>query len=383
LPALRYILADQRMNHLRFLRIIFPAIHSVIKGGGFRIHRSIRVYLCESVSLFCRDRGTIWLLKYNSKWQVYHSEQVLSRSVGRLSFEPILLAPEEEVEEVYPYRRVWRTSWLEVSVLLVAVLAIYVLTNLISVLPADLNARLPKVGIALLPLAAWLIFSYRGERRALRPRQGLVGVLVLGGLAANGVAVPLEEHLFTPEQWLTGAGFFGRVIGYTLTIGFTAGFLKYAVLRYTIWPGRISQRLDSIAYALAASMGYAVALNLQAALFSDATLIATALRVASITFSHLGIGVIIGFFMAELVIGKTTVFWIPMGLGLAALLSGLYYGFRGIAIVGGLSLTGTGAAPIRGLTLAFGLVALLFVIVAFLIANADARLEAQAERFRL
>jgi RsiW-degrading membrane proteinase PrsW (M82 family) len=297
-----------------------------------------------------------------------------------LSFEPILLAPEEEIEEIYPYRRVWRTSWMEVEVLLVAVLLIFILTNLFGVLPADLHSPLPKIAMALLPLAAWLVFSYRGERRALQRRRGLIGLLILGGLAANGVAVPLEEHLFLPEQWLPRGGFFSRVLGYAFTVGFTAEFLKYAVLRYSIWPERITQRLDGVAYALAVSTGYAVTLNLHAALFSDATLLATALRVASITFSHLGIGAVIGFFLAELVVGRTTVFWIPTGLGLAALLSGLYYGFRGVAIVGGLSVDGTGAAPIRGLALAFGLVAVLFASFAFIIANADARMEALAGR---
>lgn len=296
-----------------------------------------------------------------------------------MSFEPILLAPEEEVEEIYPFRRVWRTSWLEVSTLLAAVLLIVMLTDLLGVLPTDLRDAPPKVAVALLPLAAWLGFSYWGERRAVIRRRGLIRVLILGGLVASGVAVPLEEHLFVPDQWLPAAGFFGRLFGYMFTLGFTGEFLKYAALRYTIWPGHVSQRLDGVAYALAVSMGYAVALNLRAALFTDATLVSTALRVASITFSHLGIGVVTGFFLAELVLGRVPVFWIPVGLSLAALLSGLYYAFRGIAIVGGLSVAGSGAAPVRGLILAFGFVAAVFAIFAFIIANADARMEGRRE----
>jgi RsiW-degrading membrane proteinase PrsW (M82 family) len=199
-------------------------------------------------------------------------------------------------------------------------------------------------------------------------------------LVANGVAVPLEEYLFLPDRWLPSARFFGRVLGYAFTVGFTGEFLKYAAIRYTVWPERFTQRLDGVAYALAVSMGYAVTLNLRFALFSDATLVAVALRVASNTFAQLAIGVVIGFFLAELVIGRTTVFWMPLGLGLASLLSGLYYGFRGIAIVGGLSVAGTGAAPVRGVALAFGLVTVMYVSFAFIIANADARMEALTGR---
>jgi hypothetical protein len=297
-----------------------------------------------------------------------------------LSFEPILLAPQEEAEEIYPYRRVWRTGWLEISVLLFTVLLIFLLTSLFGVLPADWRAPLPKVAIALLPLVAWLVFSYWGERRALQRRHGLFSLLILGGLLANGIAVPLEEHVYLPDQWLPAAGFFGRVLGYAFTVGFTGAFLQYAAVRYTVWPERITQRLDGVAYALAVAMGYAVSLSLRFALFSDATLLAAALRVASITFSQLAFGVVIGFFLAELVIGRVPVFWIPFGLSLVALLSGLYYAFRSVAIVGGLSVAGTSASPIRGLMLAFGLVAAVFMIFAFLIANADARMEALTGR---
>lgn len=293
-----------------------------------------------------------------------------------MSFEPYLLAPEEEPREVYPYRRVWRTSWLEAGLLLTVVLLIVALTDLAGVLPADLRDPLPRLGVALFPLVLWLLISYRAERRAPRPRPGLPAVLILGALVANGIAVPLEERLFVPDEWLPRAGFFGRALGYGMTVGLTGEFLKYAVLRYTVWPARFRQRLDGMAYALAVSLGYATVFNLRFALFGEATLAATALRVASITFSHLAIGIVMGFFLAELVIGRTPVFWLPLGLGLAALLSGLYYAFRGLAIVGSLNVIDTASAPLRGLALAVGLLAVLFVSLAFIIQNADSRMEA-------
>lgn len=297
-----------------------------------------------------------------------------------MSFEPILLAPEEQVEEIYPYRRVWRTSWLEIWVLLLAVAAIWVLTHFFGALPATLRDPLPKLAIALLPLAAWLVFSFRAERRAPQPRPGLVGLLILGVLAANGVAIPLQEHLFTPDRWLPGQGFFGRVLGYGLTVGVTTEFLKYAILRYTGWPQRFRQRLDGVAYALTVSLGFAVVYNVHFALDPDMTLTATALRVASVTFSQLGIGVVTGYFLAELRIGRPPIFWLSAGLLLAGLLHGIYYSFRGIAIVSGLGVGATASSPERGLALAFGLVAALFAVFAFLIESSDARMEALTGR---
>ncbi|HML22508.1 MAG TPA: PrsW family glutamic-type intramembrane protease [Aggregatilinea sp.] len=295
-----------------------------------------------------------------------------------MSFEPILLAPEEEVIEVYPYRRVWSTTWLEVGVLAVVVVAIVVLTDFVGVLPADYVAPLPKTGMALLPFVAWLVISYRAEHTAIEPRTGMLRLLIMGALVANGVAIPLEERLFLPDRWLLDAGFFGRVLGYAFTIGFTAEFLKYAVMRYTIWPQRFQQRLDGVAYGLAVSMGFATVLNLHFALYTDATLYATALRVISNTFQHMALGIILGYFLAELRVARPPVFWIPAGLFLTAILSGFYYAFHALAIVGGL-----GISPLRGLMLALGVVGAALLIMAFLIESADTRMEALTGRRQL
>lgn len=289
-----------------------------------------------------------------------------------MSFEPILLAPEEVIEEVYPFRRVWRTSWIEAILLASAVAVIWAAGGLLELIP-NTPAVLPRLGIATLPVLAWLVLSYGGERRARQPRPHMLGMLILGGLAANAIAVPLEERVFEPDLWLTTIGFFGRALGFTFTVGLTTAFLLYLVLRYSVWPEHFQQRQDGVAYALAAALGYATVYNLRAALYTDITLVATALRVASITYAHLAVGALIGFFLAELIIGRVPIFWMPFGIGFGALIGGLYHAFRAVAIVGGLSVESTGSSPVRGLALAFGLVAVVYIAVAFVIENADLR----------
>lgn len=290
-----------------------------------------------------------------------------------MSFEPALMGPQEEAAEVYPYRRVWRTAWMEVLTLFLAALAVYALTQIASLVPHAPASAAARAGVAVLPALLWLTISYRGERRARQPRPDLVRVLVLGGLVASGIAVPLEERLFQPERWLPGLDFFGRLLGHATTVGFAAEFLKYLVLRYSVWPQRINQRLDGVAYGLAVSVGFATVLALRFALFTEASLAATALRVASITLPHMGTGVIVGFFMAELWIGRTAIVWLPLGLSLAALVSGAHYTFRAIAITGSPGVTSTGSSPLLGLLLATGFAAAIFSLFAFIIASADTR----------
>jgi len=296
------------------------------------------------------------------------------------SFEPILLAPEEAIEERYPYRRVWRTSAQEIGVLLFTVLLIVGVSSFTSFLPDTYANPRAKTGLALLPLATWLFFSYRGERQALIPRTGLIGMVILGGLVGYGVAVPLEEHVWKPDLWLPAQGFFGRILGYTFTVGFTSIFLKYLVVRYTVWPQRFNQRLDGIAYILAVAVGYATVFNLHAAWFTDITLAALAMRVASITFSQLSTALLIGYFLSELRISRPPVFWMPMGLLMASFISGLYFAFRSMTLVGSLQVASTGSSPLRSLMLAAGLVIVMFLVMSFLIESADTRMEALTGR---
>lgn len=289
-----------------------------------------------------------------------------------MSFAPVIIGP-EETEEAYPYRRVWRTAWLEAIVLFLVAFGLYVLTEIAGVLPASPAPTAARAMLTALPALLWFGVSYRSERRAPLPRRDLARVLVLGGLVASGIAVPLEEQLFQPNRWLPGLDFFGRLLGYATTVGFTAEFLKYLVLRYTIWPQRINQRLDGVAYGLAVSTGFATVSALRFALFTQASLAATALRLVSITLPQLATGVIIGFFLAELWIGRTAILWLPLGLSLAALASGAHYAFRAIAITSSPGIDSTGSSPLLGLLLAAGFAALAFSLFAFLIASADTR----------
>lgn len=290
-----------------------------------------------------------------------------------MSFEPILLAPEAEMAPAYPYRRVWRTGWQEAILLFFAVLILWALRTFFDLAAFNRQDTVSKLGIALLPLAAWLAISYRAERRALQPRPRMLTVLLLGALVANAIAVPLEEHLFAPDQWLPTVGFFARVLGYTTTLGITAAFLIYFVLRFSVWPQHIARRQDSVAYSLTAALGYAMVLSLRFALSSEATLVATGLRVASLVYVHLAMGAIVGFFMGELILARVSILWLPIGLSLSALVGGLHYGFRAIAILGGLSLEGTGSNPVRGLLLAFGFLSIVYLSLAFVIHSADVR----------
>ncbi len=282
-----------------------------------------------------------------------------------------LLSPEEEAEEIFPFRRVWRALFVEMGALLVVVVGILIATR-IGMLEDSYSPQL-NVLLALAPVGIFIVVSVRRERRAPQPREGLPAVLILSAIAANGAAWPVIGSVFTPERWLADAGFFSRIIGYTLTLGALAALVKVLVLRYTVWPMRFRARLDGVAYGVPAALGYATVITLHFVRDEEPILSAAAIRVLTNVYLHIAVGAILGYFLAELAIGSNVpVLWLPLGLSISAFLSGVYIAFRRIASVSGL-----GSRDLGGMALVIGFAALLLGALAFLIESADERTAAR------
>lgn len=289
-----------------------------------------------------------------------------------MTSQPYLLTPQREESDRYPYRRVWRTAWLEALILLTLTAALVFGTRLIDLrLPAPVERALSFV-YAVLPLGLWLGISYAAERRALQPRRNLPAVVMLGGLAASGVAVPLTA-IFAAEEWLSTASGLNRIIGYTLTVGMVHEFLKYAVLRYSVWRTEFNTRLDAVAYAMAAAVGFATALNIHFALNNTLNLASAALRITEITLAQVAISPILGFVLYELRKPNVFVLTPVLGMLIAALFNALSIVIRAGLIVAGVSRTSTANNAIYGLGMALFLIVVLFSALSFLVRAADER----------
>ena len=291
-----------------------------------------------------------------------------------MSVRPALLTPFDAPRETaYPYRRVWRTALIEIGALIAITGIVLLAMRVTHAALGDTVRRGIGVILALVPLALWVAISYRGERRAAQPRARLPLVVFLSALLANAIGVPIVDRLFAVDQWLPLAGALTRILGYGLIAGFTIEFLKFAVLRYTVWGGQITTRQDGIAYSLAAALGYAVVLNLNFVFDQAADTASVALRVAGNTLSQAAIGVIVGSALTELKIGTPSMFGLPVSLGIAALLHGLFIVVRAGVVVGAFNTTASGNLPAAGLNAAVAMVAMIFSVIGFLVQTADAR----------
>lgn len=277
-----------------------------------------------------------------------------------------LLTPEEIPKEKYPYRRVWRSVILEIGSIvgLMLIVLIGVGIGFLRDVPSLNWGAL----LILVPLAVFLYVSVRGEQRVANPREGLLTVTLFSALLANGVGVPLVDNFYEPRLWLSDAGFFSRVLGYAFTYGVTSEFLKYVAIRYTVFPRRIRNRMDGIAYSVAASIGYASILNAHEVLQPDPTVSADAMRLAINFISQISVGIIMGYFIAELALHDRPPFFLGAGLLAGAMMQGITIAFRGIAAGSGYSVSN-----IRAVLVVLLFAVLISLAINFLVTSLDAR----------
>ncbi|MBL8163544.1 MAG: PrsW family intramembrane metalloprotease [Anaerolineae bacterium] len=289
------------------------------------------------------------------------------------SFTPRLLTPPREKEDIYPYRRVWRSIILEGGILIAIAAGLFLTSGFITdLIPVQFEPVL-RIALALTPLVLWLIFSWWAEQRVMQPRARLIAVAVIGALAANAVGEPLINQFFQVEDWLPLSSAIDRIVGYTFTVGITQEFLKYLVVRYVAWPDHFRIRLDGVAYGVAVSIGYVTVLNLHLLVNTPVALDVAAQRVVATYAIQIATSVVIGYGLSEVRFSDPNPLFLALMLALAALITGIAIPIRAGLTNAAFSLEGVFPRPLFG----FGFSAVLLVIPifvgSFLFASAERR----------
>ncbi len=285
---------------------------------------------------------------------------------------PRLLTPPREEEEIYPYRRVWPSLGVLVGVLFGLAAGLYVLVGFIGLNIPEGFWRLANIGMALLPLAVWLIVSLYREIRVEQPRTQLVSITAITALAANAVGIPLENWLEI-DQWLSLASTFDRILGYGVTAGLIHIGIIYAVVSLLTWPHAYRIRSDAIAFTVAGTIGYISVLNLHTAFAGTPSPDVMALRIFSTATVHLTSAVILAYGLAQLRFDPRNFIAMPLSVIGAALAAGFGITFRAGLVNGGFVLGVSGTRPLFGLVFSLILVVGGFVVMAFLFLTSERR----------
>jgi len=181
-------------------------------------------------------------------------------------------------------------------------------------------------GMSVCPALIWLFFFYIQDRREPEPKGMVIEVFILGGLVAAAVGIPLLNNVFKLSSWMydsPGVNLFAAI----LVVGFSQEFLKFAAVRFSIFKSREFDELtDGIVYATAAGLGYATVLNFEFIISSGgAGLGMAAIRLTLTALAQASFAGITGYFLGKEKMEKQPAWWLAAGLGLAAIVNGIFY----------------------------------------------------------
>jgi len=247
----------------------------------------------------------------------------------------------------------WRNSILLVVGLVVYVGIVYLLDLVFHPALTGMGLILAGMFMALVPAFIWLAFFYLQDRLEPEPKGYILAIFLLGAILASAIGIPLVDGFFHISKWIY-ADTATTILGSILVVGFIQEFLKYAAVRYSVYPSaEFDEATDGVIYATAAGLGYATVLNLQFVIASGGVALGSSvIRMVVVALAQASFAGITGYFLGRAKFEIKPWWWLPAGLTLAAVGNGLFNWLRGIIVQRGISLTGATTNPWWGLVLA-------------------------------
>jgi RsiW-degrading membrane proteinase PrsW (M82 family) len=273
-----------------------------------------------------------------------------------------------ESKAVHERKHIWRNEFLLIISLIVFVGVIYALDAALKPVFTASSLLLSGIFLALIPAAIWLVFFYLQDRVEPEPKGYVAGVFILGGILAAAIGVPLVENVFRVPHWIH-TNTLSTILGGILIVGFTQEFLKYAAVRYTIYRSdEFDEPTDGVIYATAAGLGYATVLNIQFVVSNGGVDLGTGvITMAVVALAHASFSGITGYFLGRAKFESEQIWWMPLGITLAAVFNGLFNWIRGLVIQTNVSLSGTSTNIWLGLALAAGVAFATTAVVLWLV----------------
>lgn len=256
-------------------------------------------------------------------------------------------------KSIHERKHVWRDEFLLIIALCAFVGIVYALDGALQPQFTPTTLILTGVFLALVPAAIWLTFFYMQDRAEPEPKGFILGVFALGAILAGAIGVPVVETLFRTSHWIY-TDTLTKIVGGILVVGFTQEFLKYAAVRYSIYnSSEFDEPTDGVIYATAAGLGYATVLNIQFVVSNGGVdLGAGILRMAVVALGHAAFSGITGYFLGRAKFESEQIWWMPLGITLAAIFNGIFTWMQVIVTRPTITLSGSTSNTWMGLALA-------------------------------
>ena len=233
-----------------------------------------------------------------------------------------------------PWRQrsgLWQADVASIVLLIVFVLAIFGLEAWLQPQFTPTSLVITGIVMAVVPAVVWLAFFYRRDRLEPEPKHLVLQMVILGALLASAVGVPLVDGLFDVPNWLSSSPAWAQLLGGFLIVGMTQEFLKYAAVRFSVYyAADFNEAIDGIIYTTAVAIGYALVLNINFVVSSGGVDLGSgAIRMVLTTLAQASFAGVVGYYLGRMKFEKRPLWWMPLGLTLAAALNSLFYFLRG------------------------------------------------------
>jgi RsiW-degrading membrane proteinase PrsW (M82 family) len=264
-----------------------------------------------------------------------------------------------------PHDGFWRATIVQVAAMAVFSLVVALLANYVG--PLDDPWRVP-VGLALVlvPSASWLYYFYRQDRLRPEPKTRIVEVFLLALVLTEAVGYNLLRW-FRLDEWaatLSAASLAASI----LIGGFIWQAITYTAVRAVVYATiEFDERMDGIVYGTIAGLGVGTLLNLHYVLDNGGVALGPGVvHVVIKALAQASFGGITGYFMAQAKFEHKPVWWVPLGVAVAAVLNGLFDWS-----VNEVSADGLSVAPWRSLLLGLAVSLAAFAALLFLMRRAS------------
>lgn len=284
----------------------------------------------------------------------------------------------ESEARLHERKHFWRDELLLILSLIIFVVVVYALDNALQPVFNPTTLLLAGIFLALIPAGIWLVFFYLQDRAEPEPKEYVLGIFGLGALLAAAIGIPVVENLFRVSHWIYSSTL-ATILGGILVVGFTQEFLKYAAVRYSIYhTDEFDEPTDGVIYATAAGLGYATVLNIQFVVTNGGVdLGAGVIRMAVVALAQATFSGITGYFLGRAKFESEQIWWMPLGITLAAVFNGLFNWLLGIVIQPRITLSGATNNTWLGLVLAAVVALLTTGLLLWLIRRNIKHLQAQ------
>lgn len=257
-----------------------------------------------------------------------------------------------------PHPGFWRAGALQIAGMALFTAIVAALASRLG--PLDRRALVP-VGLflALVPSLLWIAYFYRQDRLEPEPKTKIAAVFLLAALLTEAVGRRAIGDWFAIDRWATDSR--TALFASILVAGFVLQAITYLAVRVVVYATpEFDERMDGIVYGTVAGLGVATLLNLRYVLDNGGVALTQGvIQVATVALAQASCGGILGYFMAGAKFERRPVWWVPLGLVVAAALNGLL-----LWLLREVGLTGLTVQPWRQLVL--GLAVALAVFAALI-----------------